>query len=101
MRPADIQTVSEFIADEIENRELSFSRDYIDRAKEARDAFERIIEEINERQAAKPIAEEDTFVSLGSVALRIVQGLAGKVRKDDDSSDANRPTDIAPGGDRG
>ena len=54
MKPSDIQTVAEFISDEIENRELSFSPQYVRHAKTARAAFERIVSEITRLQSSVP-----------------------------------------------
>ena len=51
MKPSDIQTVAEFISDEIENRELSFSRAAIKSAVDALDAFERILAELAHLQS--------------------------------------------------
>jgi hypothetical protein len=54
MRQSDIQTVSEFISDEIENRELSFSPAYIRDAREAWSAFERVLAELSRLQSIVP-----------------------------------------------
>ena len=54
MKPSDIQTVAEFIDDEFENRELSFSPAYIRDALDAKFAFARIVSELTRLQSSVP-----------------------------------------------
>lgn len=63
MRPSDIETVSTFISDEIENRKLSFSRDYVRSARDAQHAFDRILDELSRLQSEFPRSASESVRS--------------------------------------